>query len=114
MGVFTTHIDDNIGCGEAGPIPRAQRYVEGRLEALKPQGDVFTHVSMEQFWEKDCPVTVTQTKFADKSALTPTFTESWKAWRRPRSLEETLSRQFKLGGISWSATVSPFHLPAAG
>ena len=47
VGVFTTHIDDILGCGLHGILDRTGKFPEQRFGPLKLQESEFVHVGME-------------------------------------------------------------------
>ena len=61
VGVFTTHIDDILGCGEPGVMDKLRQFLELRFGKLKVQEKQFVHVGMELAQDSSFSVTLTQT-----------------------------------------------------
>ena len=63
VGVFSTHIDDILGCGAPGVLERTRHYLEHRFGALKVQENNFVHVGMELAQQLDFSATLAQAEF---------------------------------------------------
>ena len=57
--MFTTHIDDILGCGEPDGLPKSREYLERRLGELKLQESLLVHVGMDLVQADDFSVTLT-------------------------------------------------------
>ena len=98
-GVFSSDIDDILGCG-------ARYYLEQRFGPLKVQENAFVHVGMELAQKADFSVELTRAEFTRQLKLLDTPSASWKRRQRPLSDEETLLCQCKMRELCWLATVS--------
>ena len=104
-GVFSSHIDDILGCGAPGVLDRTRYYLEQRFGPLKIQENSFAHVGMELAQKADFSVGLTQAEFARQLEFIDTSPELRKRRRRPLWDEEKLLRQCKMGELCWLATV---------
>ena len=105
-GVFSSHIDDILGCGAPGTLDRTRYCMEQRFGPLKVQEDTMLHVGMELVQEADFSVEHTRAEFSRQLKLLDTSPAFWKRRRRPLSDEEKLLCQCKMGELCWLATVS--------
>ena len=105
VGVFSTHIDDILGCGVPGVLERTRHYLEHRFGALKVQVNAFVHVGMELVQRQDFSVTLTQADFTNQ--LQPLETSTALRKRRQHRLtgDGKLLCQCKMGELCWLATV---------
>ena len=106
VGVFSTHIDDLLGCGVPGALERTRHFLEQRFGELKFQETQFVHVGMELSQAADCSVLLTQEEFTRQLSPLATSTDLWNRRQRPLTDGEILARQCKLGELCWLATVS--------
>ena len=65
VGVFTTHIDDILGCGLHGTLEGTRKFLEKRFGPLKLQESEFVHVGMELSQVSDFSVRLTQSAFTE-------------------------------------------------
>ena len=65
MGVFTTHIDDILGCGLHGTSERTRKFLQKRFGALKLQESDFVRVGMELPQGSDFSAQLTQSAFTE-------------------------------------------------
>ena len=106
VGIFSTHIDDILGCGAPGVLERTRKYLEHRFGALKVQERTFVHVGMELTQVLDFSVTLTQKEFTSRLQPLETSPALWKRRQGPLSDEEKLLRQCKMGELCWLSTAS--------
>ena len=106
MGVFSTHIDEILGCGAPGVLERTRHFLERRFGALKVQENAFVHVGMELAQRQDFSVTLTQADFTRQLQPLETSTALGTRRQRPLTDDERLLCQCKMGELCWLATVS--------
>ena len=106
MGVFATHIDDILGCGEPGVMDKLRQFSELRFGRLKVQEKQFVHVGMELAQDSSFSVTLTQKDFTEKLKPLGTSPRLWAARQKLLSPEDVKLCQCKLGELCWLATVS--------
>ena len=85
VGIFSSHIDDILGCGAPGVLERTRHYLEQRFGALKVQGNNFVHVGMELVQQSDFSVTLTQAEFTSQLQFLDTSPALWKRRQNPLS-----------------------------
>ena len=98
-GVFSSHIDDILGCGAPGVLDRARYYLEQRFGPLKVQENFFAHVGMELAQKADFSVSLTQAEFARQLKFMGTSPELWKRRQHLLTDEEELLCQSKMGEL---------------
>ena len=106
VGVFSTHIDDILGCGAPGVLERTRHYLEQRSGAPKVQENSFVHVGMELVQQLDFSATLTQAEFTRQLQFLDTSPALWKRRQHSLSDEEKLQCQCKMGELCWLATAS--------
>ena len=97
VGVFSSHIDDILGCGAPGVLDRTRHYLEQRFGALKMQENNFVHVGAELAQHADFSVTLTQAEFTSHLQFLDTSPALWKRRQNPLSDEGKLLCQCKMG-----------------
>ena len=106
MEVFTTHIDDILGCGIHGVLDCARKFLEKRFGSLKLQESEFVHVGVELPRGSDFSVGLTQSAFTESLLPMDTSPILWADRQKLLGVEDKLLRQCKLGELCWLATVS--------
>ena len=106
MGVFSSHIDDILGCGAPGALERARYFLEQRFGTLKVQENAFAHVGMELAQKADFSVDLTRAEFTQQLKLLDTPTALWKRRQSPLTDEGKLLCQSKVGELRWPAAAS--------
>ena len=79
MGVFTTNIDDILGCGEPDVLPKIRGFSEQRYGAMKLQENSFVHVGVELKQDTNFSATLTQAGFTKNPQPLGTSPELWAA-----------------------------------
>ena len=105
-GVFSSHIDDILGCGAPGVLGRTRYCSEQRFGPLMVQENNFVHVGMELAQKADFSVELTQAEYTRQLQFLDTSPASWKRRRNPLPDEEKSLCQCKMGELCWLATVS--------
>ena len=90
VGIFSSHIDDILGCGAPGVLDRARYYLEQRSGPLKIQESSFVHVGVELGQKADFSATRAQAEFTRQLKFMDASPELWKRRRRPLSDEDKL------------------------
>ena len=105
-GVFTTHINDILGCGEPNALPKSRGFSEQRFGGMKLRENSFVHVGMEVEQADNFSVTLTQAHLTRNLQPLGTSPELRAARQKLPSPEDVKLRQCKLGEPCWLATVS--------
>ena len=58
MAVFTTHIDDILGCGQPDVLPKIRAYLGQRFGELQLRESSFVGEGTDSVQESDFPVTL--------------------------------------------------------
>ena len=106
VGVFTTHIDDILGCGVHGILECTRKFLQKRFGGLKLQESDFVHVGMELSQGSDFSVRLTQLAFTGNLLPMDTSPILWADRQKPLDDENKLRCQCKLGELCWLAPVS--------
>ena len=99
VGVFTTHIDDILGCGEDEVMTKLREFLEIRFGELKVQESKFVHVGMELEQDATFSATLTQKEFTENLKPLGTSPKFWAARQQRLSPEDVKLRQCKLGEL---------------
>ena len=105
-GVFTTHIDDILGCGEPDVLPKIRGFSGQRRGAMKLQENSFVHVGVGLRRDADFSATLAQVDFPKNLQPLRASPDFWAARRKLLSPEDAKLRQCKLGELCRLATVS--------
>ena len=106
VGVFATHIDGILGCGESDVLAKMRVLLERCFGGLKLQESSFDHVGMELAQDHTFSVTLTQGDFATDLQPFLTTPKLRAARQKLLSPEGGHMCQCKLGELRWLATVS--------
>ena len=106
VGVFATHIDDILGCGEVGVMGKLREFSELRFGELKLQEGEFVHVGMELEQDAVFSATLTQKEFTENLKPLGTSPRLWAARQKRLSPEDVKLCQCKLGELCWLVRVS--------
>ena len=82
-GVFSSHIDDILGCGAPGVLDGARYYLEQRFGPLKVQENAFVRAGMELVQKAGFSVGLTQEEFTRQLQFSDTFPSLWKRRQNP-------------------------------
>ena len=96
-GVFTTHIDDILGCGVPGILERTRQFLQKRFGGLKLQESDFVHVGMELSQGSDFSVRLTQLAFTGNLLPMDTSPILWADRQKPLDDENKLRCHCKQG-----------------
>ena len=99
VGVFATHFDDILGCGEPEISPKARNFLGKGFGKLEVQEWPFVHVGRVLGQEKDFSAMSAQADLTKNMKLLPTPPLLWAGRKEPMSMGYIKLRQCRSGEL---------------